>query len=495
MPIRQALAGGHTLVRTGLQDVLSHHASRTGRAGGGETATAGAGGRSWFLAWLAFLPVVVLRAGTLAEPDTFWQIRTGSLIISHRAIPAADSFSWTVHGKPWTLNSWGFDVLIAGAYRLAGLPGVAWACAGLAMVTSGLVLLLARRLGASAVVAGALLVLASPLLIGWLSARPQLADYAAVLALAILMPWVVAGRNRMWPVIAVGMVSLVWVNLHAGELIGVAMICGCAVLLLARRDPRASGWCWAAGAAAMAASFLNPYGFGVLKQAAQVQGASAGVVAEWQHLDPASPMQWAMLVIGLSALVLAARQRNLTLAGGLATVAVGAVTAIRLLPVLVLLALPVLAASASRPRLLSYIRDHRLVLYPGAAAGLAAVVVMALPSLGHIGRPDPAVYPVEVVRDIPPHCRLFNSYVLGAFVILERPDVQVSLDSRNDLYGRQRVLAAERVAGGQGDVAAELAGAGCVLVPPATGLAKWLRREPGWVLTGWEPAAVLFVRR
>jgi len=36
---------------------------------------------------------------------------------------------------------------------------------------------------------------------------------------------------------------------------------------------------------------------------------------------------------------------------------------------------------------------------------------------------------------------VFNTDTLGGFVILERPDVQVSLDTRNDLYGRQRVPA------------------------------------------------------
>jgi hypothetical protein len=66
---------------------------------------------------------VILRAGTLAEANTFWQIRTGLLTISHRAILRADPFSWTMAGKPWTLNSWGFNVLIAGTDWLAGLPG------------------------------------------------------------------------------------------------------------------------------------------------------------------------------------------------------------------------------------------------------------------------------------------------------------------------------------------------------------------------------------
>lgn len=158
----------------------------------GDATAIGYGTRSWFLAWLAFLPVTVARAGTLAEPDTFWQVRTGLLTITNRAIPTVDPFSWTAYGKPWTLNSWGFNVLIAGAYRLAGLPGVAWACAGLATVAGGLVLLLARQLGASPPVAGALLVLSWPFLVSWLTARPQLVDYIGVLLLAILMPRIAA---------------------------------------------------------------------------------------------------------------------------------------------------------------------------------------------------------------------------------------------------------------------------------------------------------------
>jgi hypothetical protein len=464
--------------------------SLTENSAANDATGAGSTGRSWILAWLAFLPVVVLRAGTLAEADTFWQIRTGLLTVSHRAIPAVDPFSWTVHGKPWTLNSWGFNVLIAVAYRAAGLPGVAWACAGLTMIIGGLVLLLARQLGASAFVAGMLLLFASPLLTGWLSARPQLADYAAVLVLAILMRRIAAGRNPVWPVIATGIVSIVWVNLHAGELFGVAMIGACAVLLLAKRDLRVGGWCLAAGALALAGSFLNPYGIGILKQAADVQSASSGVMAEWQHLNPENPMQLAALAVGLIALALAVRRRDLVFIGGLGIAAAGSVIAIRFLPFLVLLALPVLTASVSRPLVLRYLHSRRIVFYLGLAAG----TIVALPSLGHIGRPDSLYYSIKVVKDIPAHCRLFNTDLLGGFVILERPDVQVSLDTRNDLYGRQRMFAEELVLEGKGDVASGLAGAGCVLVPPATGLAKWLSASHGWRLADSDSTAVLYVR-
>jgi hypothetical protein len=152
--------------------------------------------------------------------------------------------------------------------------------------------------------------------------------------------------------------------------------------------------------------FLNPYGFGVLKQAAQVQNASSGVILEWHHLNPRDPLQLAALAVGLTALTLAVRRRDLIFTGGLGMVVVGSVITIRLLPILVLLALPVLAASVSRPPVLKCLRGRRIVLYLGLAAG----AVVALLSLSHMGRPDPAYYSIKAVQGIPPHCRLFNSY-------------------------------------------------------------------------------------
>ena len=73
--------------------------------------------------------------------------------------------------------------------------------------------------------------------------------------------------------------------------------------------------------------------------------------------------------------------------------------------------------------------------------------------------------------------------------MLERPDVQVSLDSRNDLYGRDLVLSAVRVLDGQGDVDEALAGAGCVLAAPDSGLTRILRTHQNWELGSEDAAA------
>lgn len=462
----------------------------------GDSGAAAGGWRPWLVGWLVSLPVALLRAGSLGETDTFWQIRTGLFTIQQRGLPTVDPFSWTVHGQPWTLNSWGFNICLAAAYRLAGLPGVALACASLVAVVSGMVLLLARRLGASPVVASTVLLLSSPLLIAWLSARPQLVDYIAILALVMLLRGLVEGRAPAWSLFALGVLTIVWVNLHAAALLGVAVVGATCVLVFVRRSTRGrSGWCLGALSIVTACSLVNPYGVGLLTQTAGVRSASTGIVDEWQHVDPANLTQMTMIVLGLVALVVAARCGDAVSTAALGVALVGAVTAIRLLPILVLLALPVLASLASHRVVLGYLHSRRVVLAPGAVVGVVALLGLSIPSLGHIGRPDPAIYPTKVVQEIPRNCKLFNSYLLGGFVLLERPDVQVSLDSRNDLYGAERVATAEGVLRGNSDPAQGLAGAGCVLVHQGSGLAQRLKTSRQWELRSSEPSAVLFVRR
>ena len=248
--------------------------------------------RGWLLAWLAFLPLVVFRAGVLAEADTFWQIRTGLLVIAHHVIPAADTFSWTMYGKPYFQNSWGFDVLLAIGYRLGGLPGAVWLCALITLGIIALALALSRAAGASAAASAVGFFLATPLLTGWLTARPQLVDYAAGPALILLLRRIEHGRGR-WGVVALaGLLAVIWINLHAAALVAVAIAGASAavLLVLARRDSR---WRYAAAAtiAAAAGCLVNPYAFGVLHQANQVHADSSGYIAEWAPLNPASPIQ------------------------------------------------------------------------------------------------------------------------------------------------------------------------------------------------------------
>lgn len=126
---------------------------------------------------------------------------------------------------------------------------------------------------------------------------------------------------------------------------------------------------------------------------------------------------------------------------------------------------------------------------------MSTLALVAAPNFFHLGRPDPEVYPAKSIAALPSGCHLFNDYRIGGLVILERPDIPVSLDSRNDLYGADTVTTAQRMLEGRGSVAElEAQGINCVLVPASMGLARQLGQAPGWSRISDAPGAQLFVR-
>jgi hypothetical protein len=357
---------------------------------------------------------------------------------------------------------------------------------------------LARTLGASATAAAIMFLLAAPLLVGYLTARPQLADYAAVPALILLLRGIERAGLRWGAVGLTGLLTVVWINLHAVALLAVAIAGASAVVLfvLARRDAR---WCYALAAAGAAAAgcLANPYGIGVLHQASQVQADSSGLITEWAPIDLASPTQDLIMAAGLAALIIAWRRREAVLLAGLVVCMAGSVEAVRFQPFVLILAIPLLAAYVSVPPdpIRRYLTSRRVMFQRCGAVAMAGLFVLAAPSVTHIGRPEPSTFPAALVADIPHGCRLFTTDLIGDYVILARPDVPVSLDGRNNLYGPVLLVAEERVLHGLGNVSRGLTGAGCVLVPRSYGLTARLRHDSEWQVRAADQFAILYVRR
>lgn len=447
----------------------------------------------WLLGLVAVAPVLLLRAEVLTESDTFWETRAGLQILQDHALPVVDTYSWTAAGRPWILNSWGFDVLLGAADGLAGLVGVAL----IGLITGALLLaldlLLAHRGGASAALSGGLALLVTPLLIPWLAARPQLVDYAAVLVLVLLLERILR-RPGVLPVVAGAALLVLWTNLHPGGLLGIAVEATLTAVVavvpgLRRRLP----WLLALVLASGAATLLNPYGWHVLLQATAVQQASTGLVAEWAPLDPADLLQDLSMAAGLLGLALAARARRWALASALVVTVVAGAMAVRILPIVVLLAVPAIAAAAT-PLLGRWVAGRRLVLAPAAALVVVLLVVPAVQQLGRFGKPSSALYPERLVAEIPAGCRLLEPYVIGGYVTLVRPDVRVSVDSRNDLYGAGLVRANERTVDGRDPDASLLARAGCALLPATSPTVDRLEASSAWRTLDRTSSTVLLVR-
>jgi hypothetical protein len=433
----------------------------------------------WLAAWLATVPFALIRAGVLAEADSFWQARTGQLILATGRIPHADPFSWTAAGTPWRPNSWAFDVLLALAYRAGGLPGMALLGAAFILVIAAVQLWCARRWGASPAV-GALAVCAGlPIMAGWLTVRPQLVDYAVVPVLLLLLAMVSDGSRWVAAAAGVGLLQAVWVNLHASALLGPAVIVAWAVADLLSRKRGAGRWRWVVVLlVAVAATMANPFGIGIVAQAVHVRSESVDIV-EWAGLRPTDLIEVLLLLIACAAVVVGWRRRWHPLVAVAGMLAAAGIAAIRLMPVAALVALPMLAAGAAQSaRLGPFLAGRRALLRTGTVGLCVAFLVMALGNPG-IGRPNA---PARAVAALPSGCRLFNGEIVGGLIILRRPDVPVSLDTRNDVYGAAALRAhyeVENAATNGARAMAEL-GVTCVLIPSESPLAAQLRTDPGW---------------
>jgi len=69
---------------------------------------------------LVMLTGIVLSIKSVREPDLWWQLRTGEVILEQRAVPQTDIFSFSYEGVEWVNVKWGFEVFQALITRLGG---------------------------------------------------------------------------------------------------------------------------------------------------------------------------------------------------------------------------------------------------------------------------------------------------------------------------------------------------------------------------------------
>jgi hypothetical protein len=445
---------------------------------------------------VALVPLAVIRAGVLAESDTFWQIRTGLDILRTHRIPVVDTYSWTAHGREWHPNSWLFDVLLAVAYRSGGLALAALSAAVLIPVIAGAVAILARRLGAQPGVTLLLTLLGLTPLVPWLSARPQIVDYPSVVLLVILIDIVMtsASTRARWAAVgAAALLQVVWVNLHLAAMIGVGIAAACtAGHLLVRRSAGQARWAAAVVSATAFGTIASPFGISVFAIGLRVQQSST-VVTEWGGLTLSDYSSLGLLAVAVLAVAVSWRQRWYALVLPMAGLTVAGCFSIRLLPFAAVLGLPALAAAvAHAPKAAAYLHSRRALVALALCGLLAAEATVAVTRSAQIGR---ARYPLAAIQALPNGCRLFNSYQLGGPVILLRPDIPVSQDSRSDLYGTAALVAAGRIESGDGRARLDELGVTCVLVEPSMRIAADLSADPGWRSGGGDEFGTVFVRR
>jgi hypothetical protein len=247
---------------------------------------------------------------TIQDPDFWWHLRAGQLIIQHAGLLGNDPFTYTVANHHWTMHEWLNEVLFAVEFAIGGL--------GLIVVT----LCTVTWLGLLAVMQKARLrhpgrgVLGLGMLFAVIAGFPiwgprvQMITFAfAALTLFVVERHLVKGGKAIWLLVPV---FLVWSNFHSGFVIGLGFI---AIILVAELigsrlhmpdpAPRAHlGPLFLVLIVSTAVSMINPNGPTILLYAlgTQTSGAQQSLIEEW--FSP-SFHDWQVLIYGAMMLSLA----------------------------------------------------------------------------------------------------------------------------------------------------------------------------------------------
>jgi hypothetical protein len=446
----------------------------------------------------ALLAVQALgNAGALADADGAWHRRTGRLILDTGSIPRHDPFSWTARGARWQPNAWLADVVFAALDRLAGLAAISLLRAVVVVAFGLLAHAACRRAGAGRWASVGAAWFATLCLDPFVSERPQL--FSFLLLPAVL--WLAARPGRR-PLAGLAVAFALWANLHGIFVVGVGVV-GLAAFgrWLDDRRPEVLRQGVVVSAVAVLAPLVNPFTWRVYSNAVHVRAVSDGI-QEYANFSLTDGRDQVLAVFALAVaygLWRTRRFRRFEVVLPIGVLAIATYDAIRNAPLFLVVGVAELAlglSAAPLPRLRALAGRRRSELVSAAVVVGAVLALAALPVLGRAGDVDTMV-PVRAIEAIPAGCRLFNDYNLGGHVIERRwPDVAVSADGRNDMYGVERLRPQFDLL--RGEVPAEAAldemAAECVLVEPDREVTEALRASAAWREVVADPNGVLFVR-
>jgi hypothetical protein len=470
-----------------------------------------------FLAAL-FLGLFAMAARNVTDPDIWWHLKTGQYIAEHNSVPHTDPFSYTRAGEPWVTHEWLTDFVLYELERTTGFGGL---IVTFAAILSAAFFLLYLRCGRAPYVAGVATLCAAWATIPVWGVRPQ------VLSLLLTSLWLLilerSERNPklLWWTLPL---TLLWVNLHAGFALGLALS---ALFLGGEWMERALGYS-SLGHPSQDPSRLripalillldllivplNPNGLRMFSYPIETLRSPAmqNYIAEWASPNFHHAEYWPVLLIVLATFAtlswsrLEGRTGELRLRDLLLLIVslYAALCSIRLIPLFVLIAVPLISMRLGNwPR-----SDSRPHSAPAARASLNAAILLAMAVFAafHIAwviRNQPQAemqhFPAHAVAFLEtrsPSRRIFNHYDWGGYLIWKLyPSTPVFIDGRADLYGRQlldQFANTYQLKGTWRDPLRRWR-VDTVLVPPDSALATGLRSSPGWTVSYEDSQAVI----
>jgi hypothetical protein len=389
------------------------------------------------------------------DPDLWWHIKTGELILSTHRWATTDPYSYTAKGMPWMSCEWLGDVVFAAVYRISGLRGLE---ALLVVLASAVILALyafaTLRCGnskAGFVAAGVLLTLAN----ASFNLRPQMMGYLFLILTLIALERFRQGMQRavwMLPVL-----FMLWINSHGSWIIGlgvVALYIACGLVSFQVGSLGAQRWSRserlrleAVFMLLLAAVAVTPYGARLAAYPFTVASSlpiSVANILEWQVMPfnlPGGKM-FLVLVLGFFLAQMAFRlswhaYEILLFLFGTAMACLHVRFLLLFVPFFAPLMAPILARWTPA---YNKAKDQYLINFV-LMAGIVIAVVHYFPSRSDMNKKVADQFPVQALAYMQQHSvpgPLFNSYGFGGYMV--EAGYKTFIDGRSELFEETGVL-------------------------------------------------------
>jgi hypothetical protein len=466
------------------------------------------------VALFSMIFVLALRQSVSLDPDLWWHLKTGEQIVNTKSIPHVDDYSFTKQGTEWVAHEWLSEVFIYQVFRLLGLTGLVVV---FSLLIVGTLLIVYRRCDGQPYAASIAILLAAAASSPLFGIRPQMLTLLlASVYIALLETFRETGERRLlwW----FPPMMLLWVNLHAGFALGLALI-GFYLFgaLLDRAWTRLLPLAIAL-VVCTAVVPLNPNGFRMFSYPYETLTSTsmAAFIEEWASPDFHRLMWLPVAVLLLATFGVMAASPRRPRASELFLVLITSLMALRSvrhIPIFSLIAAPLFAKHAWA-FMVDRGWDNALSGEDRAASGMkliinmllvAAPLLLVVSRVSHFAshqRDYAAIRnPVAAVEFLKEHQLpgpIYNRYGWGGYLIYQLyPQYRVYIDGRADVYGDAFFTETMNLDDGFSGWRTPLDrhGVQTILIAPDVPLASLLSSDPQWAKVYETDRALIFTRR